>query len=64
MDGAGGGACLFPFPASKEEDVGGERLELFEGLNVDEVDDEGVGLIFFDDFFAADESLPFLVFAE
>ena len=60
MDGAGGGACLFPFPESKE-DVGGERLELFEGLNVD---DDEVGLLFFDDFLAADESFPFLVLAE
>ena len=56
MDGAGGGACWLPFPESKE-DVGGERLELFEGLNVD--DEEG--LLFFDDFLA--ESLPFLVSA-
>lgn len=58
MDGAGGGTCWFPFPESKV-DVGGERLELFEGLNVDDVDE--VGLLFFDDFFV--DSLPFLVSA-
>ena len=63
MDGAGGGTCWFPFPESKV-DVGGERLELFEGLNVDDVDDEGVDLLYFDDFFAADESLPFLLLVE